>query len=117
MKRSRYCLLACISGPLISLICLVGDNSEVPLKDPVTLNFVLDLHRLKEILTYIFSTALVFSLVLLFYAIGFNKKQQEDINQIKKYALYELLCAVKRQETELTELPPLEEPEKLFDSY
>ena len=117
MKRSRYYLLACISGLLISLIGLICANSDVPLKDLVTLNFVIDIHRLKEILTYIFSTALVFSVVLLFYAIGFNKKQREDISQIKKYALYELLFAVKRQKTELTEFPPLEEPEKLFDSY
>ena len=83
----------------------------------MTLNFVLDVHRIEEILTYVFSTALVFSLVLLIYAIGFNKKQREDITQIKKYALYELLCAVKRQKTELTEFLPLEEPEKMFDAY
>ena len=117
MKPSRYYLWACIIGAIISLIGLIGANSNVSLKDLVTLNFVLDVHRIKEILTYIFSTALVFSLVLLIFAIGFNKKQREDITKIKKYALYELLCAVKRQETELTEFPPLEEPEKMFDSY
>lgn len=117
MKRSRYYLWACIMGALISLIGLIGANSNVSLKDLVTLNFVLDVHRIKEILTYIFSTALAFSLVLLIYAIGFNKKQREDITQIKKYALYELLRAVKRQETELAEYPPLEEPDKLYDLY
>ena len=117
MKRSRYYLWSCIMVAIISLIVLVGANSDVSLKDLVTLNFVVDVHRIKEILTYIFSTALVFSLILLIYVIGFNKKQREDITQIKKYALYELLCAVKRQETELTEFPPLEDPEKLFDSY
>lgn len=102
---------------MISLIGLIGANSDVPLKDLVTLNFVLDIQRLKEVLTYIFSTALVFSIVLLLYAIGFNQKQREDITQIKKYALYELLCAAKRQESELAEFPPLDEPDKLFDSY
>ena len=117
MKRSRYYLWACIMGTLISLIGLIGANSNVSLKDLVTLNFVLDVHRIKEILTYVFSTALVFSLVLLIYAIGFNKKQREDITQIKKYALYELLRAVKLQETELAEYPPLEEPDKLYDLY
>jgi len=117
MKRSRYYLWACIIGFLISLIGLIGANSNVSLKDLITLNFVLDVHRFKEIATYISSTALVFSLVLLIYAIGFNKKQHEDITQIKKYALYELLYAVKRQETKLTEFPPLEEPDNLFDSY
>ena len=117
MKRSRYYLWACIMGALISLIGLIGANSNVSLKDLVTLNFVFDVHRIKEILTYIFSTALVFSLVLLIYAVGFNKKQLEDITQIKKYALYELLCAVKRQETALAEYPPFEEPDKLYDLY
>lgn len=117
MKRSRYYLWACIMGALISLIGLIGANSNVSLKDLVTLNFVLDVHRIKEILTYVSSTALVFSLVLLIYAIGFNKKQREDITQIKKYALYELLHAVKRQETKLAEYPPLEDPDKLYDLY
>ena len=117
MKRSRYYLWACIMGALISLIGLIGANSNASLKDLVTLNFVLDVHRIKEILTYIFSTALVCSLVLLIYTVGFNKKQREDITQIKKYALYELLRAVKRQETELVEYPPLEEPDKLYDLY
>lgn len=117
MKRSRYYLWSCIMGAIVSLIGLIGANSNVSLKDLVTLNFVLDVHRIKEILTYIFSTALVFSLVLLIYAVGFNKKQLEDITQIKKYALYELLRAVKRQETELAEYPPLDEPDKLYDLY
>lgn len=117
MKRSRYYLWACIMGALISLIGLIGANSNVSLKDLVTLNFVFDVHRIKEILTYIFSTALVCSLALLIYAVGFNKKQREDITQIKKYALYELLCAVKRQETALAEYPPFEEPDKLYDLY
>ena len=117
MKRSQYYLWACIMGVLISLIGLIGANSNVSLKDLVTLNFVFDVHRIKEILTYIFSTALVCSLVLLIYAVGFNKKQREDITQIKKYALYELLCAVKRQETALAEYPPFEEPDKLYDLY
>ena len=117
MKRSRYYLWACIMGAIISLIGLIGANSNVSLKDLVTLNFVLDVHRIKEILTYVSSTALVFSLVLLIYAIGFNKKQREDITQIKKYALYELLHAVKRQETKLAEYPLLEDPDKLYDLY
>ncbi len=117
MKRSRYYLLACILGLLVSLIGLIIANSDVSLKDLVTLNFILDIHRVKKILTYIFSTALVFSAVLLIYTIGFNKKQREDITQIKKYALFELLFSVKRQEKELTDFLPLDDPEKLYDAY
>lgn len=97
MKRSRYYVSVCIAGLILSLIGLIGANSDVSLKDIVTLNFVFDTPRIKEILTYIFSTMIVFSATLLFFAIGFAKKQREDISQIKKYALYELLLTVKIQ--------------------
>ena len=117
MKRSHYYLFACIVGGIISLVGLIAVNCNVSLKDIATLKFVFDVHRIKEIMTYIFSTSIVFSIGSLIYAIGFNKKQREDITQIKKYALYELLCSAKRQQNELMEYPPLEEPEKLFDSY
>lgn len=117
MKRSHFYIVACVIGSLISLMGLIVTNSDVSLKDLVTLNFVLDIPRIKEILTYIFSTSIVLCIVLLFFVIGFNKKQREDITQIKKYALYELLSAVKRQRPELMEYPSLDSPEKLFDAY
>ena len=117
MKRSHYYILACIIGLSISVIGLIGANSEVSLKELVTLNFVMDIPRIKEILTYIFSTAIIFSITLLAVAVGFNKKQREDISQIKKYALYELLLSVKRQESQLMEYPPIENPSNLFNTY
>lgn len=117
MKRSHYYIKACVIGFLISLFGLLGANSEVPFKDIITLNFVVDIPRLKEILTYIFSSSIVFSLVLLIYAIGFNKKQREDITQIKKYALFELLSEAKRQEIQITEYLPIDDPVKLYECY
>ena len=50
-------------------------------------------------------------------AIGFKKKRYEEISQIKKFALYEVLTAVKRQEELLMEYPPIEDPVSLFTSY
>lgn len=68
MKRSRYYVLACIAGLILSFIGLIGANSDVSLKDLVTLNFVFDIPRIKEILTNIFSTMIVFSATLFFFA-------------------------------------------------
>ena len=117
MKRSRYYVFACIAGLIVSFIGLIGANSDVSLKDLVTLNFVFDMPRIKEILTYIFSTMIVFSATLLFFVMGFAKKQREDISQIKKYALYELLLSVKMQHSQLVDYPPINEPTDLFCTY
>lgn len=117
MKRSRYYVLACIAGLILSFIGLIGANSDVSLKDLVTLNFVFDIPRIKEILTNIFSTMIVFSATLFFFAIGFAKKQREDVSQIKKYALYELLLSVKMQHSQLVDYPPIGEPADLFCAY
>lgn len=117
MKRSRYYVSACIAGLILSFIGLIGANSDVSLKDLVTLNFVFDMPRIKEILTNIFSTMIVFSATLFFFAIGFAKKQREDISQIKKYALYELLLSVKIQHSQLVDYPPIDEPTDLFCAY
>lgn len=117
MKRSRYYVSVCIAGLILSLIGLIGANSDVSLKDIVTLNLVFDIPRIKEILTYIFSTMIVFSATLLFFTIGFAKKQREDISQIKKYALYELLLSVKIQHSQLIDYPPVDEPTDLFCAY
>ena len=117
MKRSRYYVLACIAGLILSFIGLIGANSDVSLKDLVTLNFVFDIPRIKEILTNIFSTMIVFSATLFFFAIGFAKKQREDVSQIRKYALYELLLSVKMQHSQLVDYPPIDEPADLFCAY
>ena len=117
MKRSRYYIVACIIGFMISLFGLILANSEVSLKELVTLDFVIDVPRIKEILTYIFSTMIVLSVTLLFFAISFNKKQGEDISQIKKFALYELLLSSKHQESQLMEYPPIEDQSALYNAY
>lgn len=117
MKRSHYYVSVCIAGLILSLIGLIGANSDVSLKNIVTLNFVFDISRIKEILTYIFATMIAFSATLLFFAIGFAKKQREDISQIKKYALYELLQSVKIQHSQLRDYPPVDDPTDLFCAY
>lgn len=74
----------------------------------------MDIPRLKEIITYICSTGLVLSFCLLIYSLGFRKKKNEEISQVKKYALHNLLYLIKRQDNMLQEFPPIDEPKELF---
>ena len=117
MKRAKFYVGVCITAAAGSLIGLVLANSHVPIKDIITLNFVLDIPRIKEILTYIFSVSLVFSIALLFYSIGFRKRKNEEITQIKKYAVFEFLFVLKKQKSQLQEYPPIDDPVSLFINY
>lgn len=117
MKRANYYVGVCIIAAITSLFGLVLANSEVPLKDIITFNFVLIIPRIKEILTYILSVSLVFSLAMLFYAIGLRKKKCEEISQIKKYAIFDFLFILKKQKSQLQEYPPIEDPISMFVNY
>ena len=117
MKRAKFYVGVCITAAAGSLIGLVLANSQVSIKDIITLNFVLDIPRIKEILTYIFSVSLVFSIALLFYSIGFRKRKNEEITQIKKYAVFEFLFVLKKQKSQLQEYPPIDDPVSLFINY
>lgn len=117
MKRANYYILWCIIGFLISILGIVICNSQVSLKDLITFNFIVDIPRIKEILTYICSTGVVFSFCLLIYSLGLRKKKNEEISQIKKYALHNLLYLIKKQYDMLQEFPPIDKPMELFIKY
>lgn len=117
MKRSNYYILWCIIGFLISILGIVICNSQVSLKDLITFNFIVDIPRVKEIITYICSTGVVFSFCLLIYSFGLRKKKNEEISQVKKYALHNLLYLIKRQYDMLQEFPPIDKPMELFIQY
>lgn len=117
MKRSKFYVRICAVALFVSVVGLIAVNTEVSIKDLITFNFVLDIVRIKEIFTYIFSTMVVVAMALLVLAIGFKKKRYEEISQIKKFALYEVLVDVKKQEELLMEYPPIEDPVSLFTSY
>lgn len=117
MKRSKFYVRICAVALFVSVVGLIGVNTEVSIKDLITFNFVFDIVRIKEIFTYIFSTMVVVAMALLVLAIGFKKKRYEEISQIKKFALYEVLMAVKKQEELLMEYPPIEDPVSLFTLY
>lgn len=117
MKRARFYIVWCIIGFLISIIGLVICNSQVSLKELITFKFIIDISRLKEIITYICSTGLVLSFCLLIYSLGFKKKKNEEISQVKKYSLHNLLYLIERQYNMLQEFPPIDEPKELFLQY
>lgn len=117
MKRSNYYILWCIIGFVVSILGIVICNSQVSLKDLITFNFTVDIPRVKEIFTYICSTGVVFSLCFFIYSFGFRKKKNEEISQVKKYALHNLLYLIKRQYNMLQEFPPIDKPKELFVQY
>jgi hypothetical protein len=117
MKRAHFYSISCIIGLIISIIGLIFSNSQVSLKDIISFNFTLDIIRIKEILTFICSTGLVFCICLLVLSIGLSKKKYEEISQVKKFALHELLFLLKRQYAMIKEYPPLDNPLELFSSY
>lgn len=117
MKRARFYIVWCIIGFLISIIGIVICNSQVSLKELIAFKFTIDIPRLKEIITYICSTGLVLSFCLLIYSLGFRKKKNEEISQVKKYSLHNLLYLIERQHNMLKDFPPIDEPKELFLQY
>lgn len=117
MKRSNLYIASCIIGLVISVIGLMLSNNQVSIRDIITRNYYLDINRLKEIITYICSVGFVFCICLLVISIGFQRKKNEDISQIKKFAFYELLGLIKRQHSMLKEFPPVDKPYEFFSLY
>ena len=117
MKRANYYILWCVIGFLISVLGIVICNSQVSIRDFLKFNFTVDIQRVKEIITYICSAGVAFSVCLFIYSLGFGKKKNEEISQVKKFALHNLLYLIKRQYNMLQEFPPIDEPKELFVKY
>jgi len=117
MKRAHFYIVWCVLGLLICIIGIVFCNTQVPIKEIISLKFTLDIPRIKEIITYICTTGLVLSFCLLIYSIGLKKKKNEEISQVKKYSLHSFLYLVKRQHGMLQESPPIDAPKELFLQY
>ncbi|SDJ96970.1 hypothetical protein SAMN05421868_1684 [Paenibacillus naphthalenovorans] len=117
MKRSWFYILSCFVLIIICLLGIIVSISNVGFKDLLTFNFVVDIEKIKEIVTYVSSTGLAISICFLIYFIGFGKRKFEDFSQIKKFALHDLLFLVKHQNRMLQEFPPIDDPQKLFFRY
>lgn len=117
MKRAYYYVIWCIIGFILSVCGIIICNFQGTFRDFVTLNFKIDILRIKEILTYICCSGIVVSFSLLIYSLGFKKKKNEEISKIKGYSLHNFLYLVKRQYNMLQEYPPIDEPKILFVQY
>lgn len=117
MKRAKIYLVGSMLRLLVSVVGIVACNSQVPLRDILSLNFVLDIQRIKEIATYIFSCGVVISIVLFVISLGLKRKKHEEISNVKKYALYDLLYIVKKQNSTLQEFIPIESPREIYIEY
>jgi hypothetical protein len=117
MKRTRFYIIWCIIGMLACIIGLILSNSYVPLKELLSFNFTLDIHRIKEIITYVCSAGIINFFCFFIYSIGLRKKKNEEISQVKKYSLHNLFYLIKRQYNMLQEFPPIDEPKELFMQY
>lgn len=117
MKRSKFYIITFIVGFIISAVGIVLLNTDATAKEILTLNFKLDILNIKELTTYILCTILVFCLFALVFAIGFWKRKYEEISQVKKFVLFELLSAVNRQKTKLQDFIPTDAPEDLYICY
>ena len=117
MKRTRFYIVWYMIGMLACIIGLILSNSYVPLKELLAFNFTLDIHRIKEIITYICSAGIIVLFCFFIYAIGLGKKKNEEISQVKKYSLYNLFYLINRQYNMLQEFPPFEAPKELFMQY
>lgn len=117
MKRVHFYIMWCVLGLLACAVGMVLCNTQVSIKDMFSLNFTLNIPRIKEILTYICASGVVASFCLLIYAIGLKKKKNEEISQVKKYALHSFLYLLQRQHGLLQAFPPVEAPKELFLQY
>lgn len=117
MKRTRFYIIFCIFGMLVCIVGLMLSNSSVSLKELLAFNFILDIPRIKEIITYICSTGITVLFCFLIYSIGLQKKKYEEISKVKKYSLYDLFYLIKRQYNLLQEFPPIDAPKELFLLY
>lgn len=117
MKRSKFYIIAFIIGAIISAVGVVLLNTDATTKEILTLNFKIDIPNIKELATYILCTIIVFCFFALIFAIGFGKRKYEEISRVKKFVLFELLSAVKRQKTQLQDFIPTDSPEDLYICY
>lgn len=117
MKRPKFYIITCIIIFLISIVSVFLLNAEGSLKDILTLNITFSIPNVKELLTYILLTTAVFSFVLFVFIIGFSKKKYEEITQIKKFALFEVLYSIKHQKMQLPEYVPIDDPSVFYNLY
>lgn len=117
MKRSNYYVIIYVVCFVFSTLGVIYINSDVTLQQIIDFDFVIKVDVVKEILNYILSATIAISLMMLLFSIGMRKKKYEEISNIKKFALLELLTLIKMQNNCLLDIPPIDNAIVLFTTY
>ncbi len=117
MKRSHYYIIISVFGLIASITGIAISNSHVQIKDIFSLNFTVDIRRVKEIVTYICSAGVAAFVSLLIFSLGYKKIRLESIANVKRYVLYDLMYLIKKQHEMLQEFVPIDSPKDLFVQY
>lgn len=97
MKRAKFYYMSSIVLIVLSLITLIYCNSEVEIKDTLRLNFVLDIVRVKEIITQICCVGVGVGIGMFILAKGLKQQKYEDLSKVKKIALSKFLLLLSYQ--------------------
>lgn len=97
MKRAKFYYMSSIVLIVLSLLALIYCNSEVDIKDIIRLNFVLDIVRVKEIITQICCVGVVGGIGMLIFSKGLKQQKYEDLSKVKKIALSKFLLLLSYQ--------------------
>lgn len=97
MKRAKLYYMSSIVLIVLSLLTLIYCNSEVEIKDILRLNFVLDMVRVKEIITQICCVGVVVGIGMLIFSKGLKEEKYEDLSKVKKIALSKFLLLLSYQ--------------------
>ena len=117
MKRVNFYIFWSIIFLLLSIIGIVTLNFKIAVGDMIKIEFVGNFRQIKDIITYICSTGIVGSLYMLIYSIGMKKQKNEEISQVKKYALYDFFYLLNIQSSMIKDIPYFEDPIDLFERY
>jgi hypothetical protein len=109
MNRSKLYLFGSLSSVIISLIIIITCNSNVSLKDLIMFNFVLDMYKIKEIVSQISIVSLVLGCFAVFMAIGFRQQKYEDLTKVKKIAMLKFLSCLKTQISAIQDIDLMEQ--------
>lgn len=97
MKRTKFYYMSSIVLIVLSLLALIYCNSEVDIKDIIRLNFVLDIVRVKDIITQICCVGVVVGIGMLILSKGLKQQKYEDLSKVKKIALSKFLLLLSYQ--------------------
>lgn len=117
MKRARFYVISSVLCLFLSVAGIAACNSYVSIKDLLSFNFFWDIQRVKEIITYICSAGVAVSVAFLLVSIGYKKRKYEEISNVKKHALYDLMYLIGKQHNFLQDFIPVDSPKELYIQY